>query len=198
MTVRDYSRFYSLICLILIISTGFILRYLVIFMYEFPPGGDYTNYLVYAGQIVNTGDIPHFHPYHQLGVPFTMRPVVPVYLSLLSMFSGVDLIFLMPTIIIFSVLSILSVYLFSKKLTNEKYALIAAFFVAVAPLNLNQLAWGSFANIVSLFILSLLFYYFLDNKKNSIVISAFLPASRIQVRFKHDAFAFSPLSWNNA
>ena len=65
---------------LLILALGLLLRTVVLFQHQYPPGGDYGHVLLYTDEIMKKGEVPVYFPYHELGdLRFQSLPACPCY-----------------------------------------------------------------------------------------------------------------------
>ncbi len=136
---------------LLILALGLLLRAVVLFQHEYPPGGDYGHVLLYTNEIVEKGEVPTYFPYHQLGgLRFQSLPGLPLLLSALSSTTGLTSIPLAYYALLGSGLLIATVFVFARRLVGDGPALLAALIVALLPANLEMLSWSGYSNIFAL------------------------------------------------
>jgi len=136
---------------LLILALGLLLRALILFRHEYPPGGDYGHVLLYTNEILENGDLPIYFPYHQLGgLRFQSLPGVPLILSALSSTTGLTSFPLAYYSLLGSGLLIATVFVFTRLLADNGPALLAALIVALLPANLEMLSWSGYSNIFAL------------------------------------------------
>ena len=136
---------------LLILALGLVVRAVVLFQHEYPPGGDYGHVLLQTDEIVKTGEVPIYFPYHQLGgLRFQALPGVPLIFSALSFMTGLESIPLAYYSLLGSGLLIATVFVFARLLGGNGPALLAALIVALLPANLEMLSWSGYSNIFAL------------------------------------------------
>lgn len=136
---------------LLILALGLLLRAVVLFQHEYPPGGDYGHVLLYTNEIVEKGEVPTYFPYHQLGgLRFQSLPGLPLLLSALSSTTGLTSIPLAYYALLGSALLIATVFVFTRLLGGDGPALLAALIVALLPANVEILSWSGYSNIFAL------------------------------------------------
>jgi hypothetical protein len=141
---------------LLILALGLLLRAIVLFRHEYPPGGDYGHVLLYTNEIVEKGEVPIYFPYHQLGgLRFQSLPGLPLLLSALSSTTGLASIPLAYYSLLGSGLLIATVFVFARLLGGDGPALLAALVVALLPANLEILSWSGYSNIFALALIPL-------------------------------------------
>jgi hypothetical protein len=140
-----------------ILGLGLLLRAIVLFGHDYPPGGDYGHLLLYTHEIVEKGEVPIYFPYHQLGeTRFLSSPGLPLLLSALSFMTGLESVPLAYYALLLSTLQIATVFVFVRLLAGNGPALLGSLFLAIMPVNLEILAWAGYSNIYALALLPLL------------------------------------------
>jgi hypothetical protein len=123
------------------------------------PGNDWAKYLLYADQIAGHGRLLIDNPFWMLGVPFREDPAVPaLYGSFLSL-SGEPASSLTHGIWVFAVMSILSVFAFTRAFWGGLAAVLAALLWAVLPISQDILAWHGAPNLAAICLLPLVLAY---------------------------------------
>jgi len=136
---------------LLILALGLVVRAVVLFQHEYPPGGDYGHVLLQTDEIVKRGEVPVYFPYHQLGgLRFQALPGVPLIFSALSFMTGLQSIPLAYYALLGSGLLMATVFVFVRLLGGNGPALLAALIVALLPANLEMLSWSGYSNIFAL------------------------------------------------
>jgi hypothetical protein len=101
------------------------------------------------------------------GEPLTNQPGYHLFASFIVIFTGMPILAAQMLIAaFFSSFAVFPAYLFSKKIwRNNSAGFLAAFFVAVSSLSLEMLGWGGYPNVISLLLISIIFYLFLKNNE---------------------------------
>ena len=123
------------------------------------PGNDWAKYLLYADEITAQGRLLIDNPFWMLGVPFREEPAVPaLYGSFLSL-SGEPASVLTHGIWVFAVMSILSVFAFTRAFWGDLAAVLAAGLWAVLPISHDILAWHGAPNLAAICLLPPILVY---------------------------------------
>jgi len=95
----------------------------------------------------------------QLATP----PGFHFFVSILILFTGMPIILAqLITAAFFSSIIVFPAYLVSKRIwRNPNAGLLAAFFAAISALSIEMISWGGYTNIVSLYLIIIIFYLFL-------------------------------------
>jgi 6-pyruvoyl-tetrahydropterin synthase related domain len=123
------------------------------------PGNDWAKYLLYADQIAAHGGLLIDNPFWMLGVPFREDPSVPaLYGSFLSL-SGEPASILTHGIWVFAVISILSIFAFTRAFWGDLSAVLAAGLWAVLPISHDILGWHGAPNLAAICLLPVVLVY---------------------------------------
>jgi hypothetical protein len=141
---------------LLILALGLLLRAVVLFQHEYPPGGDYSHVLLHTNKIMENGEVPIYFPYHQLGgFRFQSLPGLPLLLSALSFMTGLESIPLTYYALILCGLEMLAIFVLARLLVGTGPALLATLILALLPSGLEMLAWSGYSNIFALALMPL-------------------------------------------
>jgi hypothetical protein len=123
------------------------------------PGNDWAKYLLYADEIQAHGRLLIDNPFWMLGVPFREDPAVPaLYGSFLSL-SGEPASVLTHGIWVFAVISILSVFAFTRAFWGDLAGVLAAGLWAVLPISHDILGWHGAPNLAAICLLPVVLVY---------------------------------------
>jgi hypothetical protein len=123
------------------------------------PGNDWAKYLLYADEITAQGRLLIENPFWMLGVPFREDPAVPaLYGSFLSL-SGEHASALTHGIWVFAVVSILSVFAFTRAFWGDLAGVLAGGLWAVLPISHDILAWHGAPNLAAICLLPPMLVY---------------------------------------
>jgi hypothetical protein len=157
---------------------AFLFRVVVIFHNEYPPSTDIGLHSNIINLIIDDGKLPTWNPYHMGGEPLTNTPGFYLFASIIIFFTGMPLLVAQALIAaFFSSFAIFPTYLFAKKIWRSKGAgFLAALFVAVSSLSLEMLGWGGYPNVVSLVLIAIVFYLFLENTSQPCILKLLVTA----------------------
>ena len=115
------------------------------------PGEDWGHYLLYAQQIAREHAIRIDNPYWMGGgLAFSQDPGVPPLYGAFLLVGGQSAGVLVHGIVLFSLLGILAVFVFTAGLWGSKAGLVAAGLWAVLPAGLDLLSWHGLASVYAL------------------------------------------------
>jgi len=123
------------------------------------PGNDWAKYLLYADEITAQGRLLIDNPFWMLGVPFREDPAVPALYGAFLSLSGEPASVLTHGIWVFAVMSILSVFAFTRAFWGDLAAVLAAALWAVLPISHDILAWHGAPNLAAICLLPPILVY---------------------------------------
>ncbi len=149
--------------LLAIFSFAVLFRVAVVFHNQYPPSSDIGLHGSIINLIIDQGKLPSWNPYHMGGETLATPPGFHFFVSTLMLLTGMPLILAeLLTATFFSSVVLFPAFLVSRKIwRNLNAGLLAAFFAAVSALSLEMICWGGYTNIVSLFVIIIIFYLFL-------------------------------------
>jgi hypothetical protein len=157
----------SLVLLLLITCFSALYRIFLVFRDGFPPGADIGLHgsLIYS--ITQGGNVNFmWNSYHMGGGTSNTFPGYHILTAALLFFTGLpDYLAEAFAVIIFSTLTVTVTFLLTRKILNESIALIAAFFMGVSFYDIYMLLWSGYPNIVTLMLIPLVFYLFLEKSR---------------------------------
>ena len=151
-----------------IFVVAFLFRVVTIFHNGYPPSTDLGLNSNILNLILDEGKLPLWNPYHMGGEPLTNQPGYHLFVSFIVLFTGMPILAAQMLIAaFFSSFVVFPAYLLSKKIwRNSSAGFLAAFFVAVSNLSLEMLGWGGYPNVISLLLISIIFYLLLRNSEH--------------------------------
>jgi hypothetical protein len=123
------------------------------------PGNDWAKYLLYADEIAARGELLIDNPFWMLGVPFREDPAVPALYGAFLSLSGEPASVLTHGIWVFAVISILSVFAFTRAFWGDLAGVIAAGLWAVLPISHDILGWHGAPNLAAICLLPAVLAY---------------------------------------
>src|SRR5919108_519133 len=123
------------------------------------PGNDWAKYLLYADEIAAQGRLLIDNPFWMLGVPFREDPAVPALYGTFLSLSGEPASVLTHGIWAFAVISILSVFAFTRAFWGDLAAVLAAALWAVLPISHDILGWHGAPNLAAICLLPVLLVF---------------------------------------
>ena len=156
--------------LFLILAFSFIYRVLLILRADFPPGADIGLHNSVIHSITSSGNADFLWNNYQMGGGLSLTfPGYHIFVSQIILVTGVP-DYLAHTLIValFSTLIVACAFLITRKMWMESTAFIVAFLVAVSRFDVEMLLWGGYPNVVTLMLIPLIFYLFLQSERFSL------------------------------
>ncbi|MCW4046437.1 MAG: glycosyltransferase family 39 protein [Candidatus Bathyarchaeota archaeon] len=163
------SRKYLL--LLLIFAFAFTYRMLLMHWATYPPGADIGLHQSVIYSITGSGNTNFLWNYYQMGGGLSLTfPGYHIFVSYVIMMTGMpDYLAHSVVVSLFSSLIVLCAYLIVRTIQGEPAALIVAFLVAISRFDVEMLLWGGYPNAVTLMLIPLVFYLFLQRDRFSLV-----------------------------
>ena len=162
------NRTYAL--LLLIFAFAFLYRMVLMLWNYFPPGADIGlhNSVIYS--ITGHGNTNFMYNFYQMGGGTSLTfPGYHIFASSIMMMTGLPEYFAQATIVaLFSSLIVLCAFLITKKVWTEPAAYVVAFLVAISRFDIEMLLWGGYPNVITLLLIPLTFYLYLQKDRFSI------------------------------
>jgi len=162
------SRNYVL--LFLVFAFSFVYRVVLMLRETFPPGADIGlhNSIIYS--ITQSGNTNFLWNYFHMGGGESLTfPGYHIFTSFVILLTGMpDYVAQSLVVSLFSSLIVLVAFLITRKAWNEPAALIIAFLVAVSRFDIEMLMWGGYPNVITLMLIPLAFYLFLEKDRFSL------------------------------
>jgi hypothetical protein len=155
--------------LLLIFVFAFAYRMLLMHWATYPPGADIGLHESVIHSITGSGNVNFLWNYYQMGGGLSLTfPGYHIFVSYVIMMTGMpDYLAHSVVVSLFSSLIVLCAYLLVRALQGESAALIVAFLVAISRFDVEMLLWGGYPNAVTLMLIPLVFYLFLQRKRFS-------------------------------
>jgi hypothetical protein len=171
------SRKYLLLFLILTFS--FVYRVMLLLWANFPPGADIGlhNSVIYS--ITPSGNTNFLWNNYQMGGGMSLTfPGYHILVSQVILISGLpDFLAHIFVVTLFSTLIVACAFLITRKMWGESTAFIVAFLVTISRFDVEMLLWGGYPNVLTLLLIPLIFYLFLESERFSL--SAFLASASL-------------------
>jgi len=167
--------------LLLIFAFAFIYRVVLMLWQTFPPGADIGLHASVINSITQSGNTNFLSDFYQMGGGLSLTfPGYHIFAAGIIVMTGMP-DYLAQTIIValFSSLIVLSAYLITRTVWTESAALIVAFLVAISRFDIEMLMWGGYPNVITLLLIPLTFYLFLQKDRFSL--TPFLVSTSILV-----------------
>ncbi len=162
-------RNYLLLSLILVFS--FVYRVVLMLRQTFPPGADIGLHNSIIHSIIQSGNTNFLYNFYHMGGGSSVTfPGYHIFVSYVILFTGMpDYVAHALTVSLFSSLIVLVAFLITRKVWNVSAAIIVAFLVAVSRFDIEMLMWGGYPNVITLMLIPLAFYLFLEKDRFSSV-----------------------------
>ncbi|MCW4005147.1 MAG: hypothetical protein NWF04_00905 [Candidatus Bathyarchaeota archaeon] len=155
------------VLLILIAAFSFVYRIFLMLRQGFPPGADIGlhNSIVYS--ITQGGNTDFLWNYYHMGGGSSVTfPGYHIFTSYIILLTGMpDYMAHAFVVSLFSSFIVLVAFLITQKVWNTSAALIISFLVAVSRFDIEMLMWGGYPNVVTLMLIPLAFYLFLEKDR---------------------------------
>jgi hypothetical protein len=169
------------VLLLLIFAFAFIYRIVLMLWQTFPPGADIGLHASVINSITQSGNTNFLTDYYQMGGGVSLTfPGYHIFAAGIILMTGMS-DYMAQTIIVtlFSSLIVLCAFLITRTVWSESAAFIVAFLVAVSRFDVEMLLWGGYPNVITLLLIPLTFYLFLQRDRFSL--TPFLVSTSILV-----------------
>jgi hypothetical protein len=160
-------RNYLLLFLMLVFS--FIYRVVLMLRETFPPGADIGLHNSIIHSITQSGNTNFLYNYYHMGGGSSVTfPGYHIFVSYIILLTGMpDYVAHALAVSLFSSLIVVVAFLLTRKVWNVSAAIIVAFLVAVSRFDIEMVMWGGYPNVVTLMLIPLAFYLFLETDRFS-------------------------------
>ncbi len=162
------SKTYLVLSLIVVFA--FLYRILLMLREGYPPSADLGlhNSVIYS--ITQGGNTNFLWNFYHMGAGISLTfPGYHIFVSYIMLLTGFpDCLVHALVASLFSSLIVLVSFLITQKVWSTSAALIVAFLVAFARFDIEMLMWGGYPNVVTLMLIPLTFYIFLQQAKFSL------------------------------
>jgi len=160
----------------------------------YPPGDDPAANSGFIYLILSEGHIPTTNLYHMPGTPYTYPPLFHLLGSSLTLFTGIQALPITEALaIVVSAMLILPAFCLTRLFwKNPLTSAVVSFLFAVSTPDLYMLCWGGYVNVVTLFMIPIVFFLSLKDGPPSIggVLTGGLLAGAILLSHHLSAFVF--------
>ncbi|MGD0644929.1 MAG: hypothetical protein ABSA75_08505 [Candidatus Bathyarchaeia archaeon] len=158
------------VLLLLIFIFGFLYRMLLMLWQSFPPGADIGLHASVINSITQSGNTNFLWDFYQMGGGLSLTfPGYHIFVAGITMMTGMpDYLAQSVIVALFSSLIVLCAFLITRTVWTESAALIVAFLVAISSFDIEMLMWGGYPNVITLFLIPLTFYLFLQRDRFSL------------------------------
>jgi len=157
--------------LFLVLAFSFVYRVLLMLWATYPPGADIGLHESIIHSITSSGSTNFMWNNYQMGGGISLTfPGYHIFVSYVILMTGIP-DYLAHTLVVsfFSSFIVLCAFLIARKVWGESTALIVAFLVAISRFDVEMLLWGGYPNVITLMLIPLVFYLYLERKRFSLV-----------------------------
>jgi hypothetical protein len=157
------------LALFLILIFAFAYRMALMTLQTFPPGADIGLHESVIHSITMSGNTNFLWNYYQMGGGVSLTfPGYHIFVSYIMMMTGIpDYLVHALVVSLFSSFIVLCAFLITRTVWKESAALVVAFLVAISRFDIEMLLWGGYPNVITLLLIPLTFYMFLQKPKFS-------------------------------
>jgi len=155
-----------------ILAFAFAQRIMLILWESYPPGADIGLHNSVMHSINLSGSTDFLWNNYQMGGGLSLTfPGYHIFLSQVVFFTGLP-DFLAHTVVVafFSTLIVGCAFLITRKMWSESAAFVVAFLFAASRFDIEMLFWGGYPNVVTLALIPLILYLFLQRERFSMPI----------------------------
>jgi len=158
------------VLLFLVLVFAFTYRMVLMHWQTFPPGADIGLHDSIIHSITVSGNTNFLWNYYQMGGGSSLTfPGYHIFVSYIIFMTGMpDYLAHSVVVSFFSSLIVLVAFLITRTVWTESAALIVAFLVAISRFDIEMLLWGGYSNVITLLLIPLIFYLYLQNSKFSL------------------------------
>jgi hypothetical protein len=155
------------VILFLILAFAFAYRMLLMHQTTFPPGADIGLHNSVLHSITLSGNTDFFYNFYHMGGGLSLTfPGYHIFVAfVVSLTNMPDFLAHSFSVCIFSTITVACSFLITRKVWGVPAGLIVAFLVAVSRFDLEMLMWGGYPNVVTLMLMALAFYLFLQTER---------------------------------
>ena len=181
--------------LFLILAFSFLYRVMLMLWAGFPPGADIGLHNSVINSITPSGNTDFLYNNYQMGGGLSLTfPGYHILVSQVTLISGLPILLTHTLIVaLFSTLIVAVVFLITRKMWTESAAFIVAVLAAVSRFDIEMLLWGGYPNVLTLLLIPLLFYLYLQSQRFSLstfLISASLLSGALFLTHSLSALVF--------
>ncbi len=157
--------------LFLVLAFSFVYRLLLMLWATYPPGADIGLHESVINSITSSGNTNFmWNNYHMGGGLSLTFPGYHIFVSYIILMTGMPG-YLAQSLAVsfFSSIIVLCAFLIARSVWGESTALIVAFLAAISRFDIEMLMWAGYPNAVTLMLIPLIFYLYLERDRFSIV-----------------------------
>jgi hypothetical protein len=155
-----------------VLAFAFAYRVVLLHWATYPPGADIGLHESVVNSIINSQGNTNFmwNDYQMGGGVSLTFPGYHIFISHIVLMTGIpDYLAHSLVAAFFSSFIVLCAFLIGKKVWGESTGFILAFLVAISRFDVEMLLWGGFPNAVTLLLIPVVFYLFLERDRFSMV-----------------------------
>jgi len=157
--------------LFLVLAFSFVYRMLLLHWATYPPGADIGLHESIVNSITLSGNTNFLWNNYQMGGGLSLTfPGYHIFVSYVIFMTGMpDYLAHSLVASFFSSFIVLCAFLIGRRVWGESTAVIVAFLVAISRFDVEMLLWGGFPNAITLMLIPVVFYLYLERERFSIV-----------------------------
>jgi hypothetical protein len=157
--------------LFLVLAFSFVYRILLMLWATYPSGADIGLHESIIHSITLSGNTNFLWNNYQMGGGLSLTfPGYHIFVSYVILITGMpDYLAHSLVVSFFSSFIVLCAYLITRAVWSESAALIVAFLVAISRFDIEMLLWGGYPNVITLLLIPLTFYLYLQRDRFSSV-----------------------------
>lgn len=157
--------------LFLVLAFAFVYRVLLLHWAVYPPGADIGLHESVVNSITSSGNTNFLWNDYQMGGGLSLTfPGYHIFISHIILMTGIpDYLVHSLVAAFFSSLLVLCAFLIGRRVWGESTGFIVAFLVAISRFDVEMLLWGGFPNAVTLLLIPMVFYLYLEKERFSTV-----------------------------
>lgn len=181
--------------LLLIFAFSFIYRLILMTWAIYPSGADIGLHNSVIHSITQGGNTDFLYNFYQMGGGLSLTfPGYHIVVAQIMLMTGIPeyLVHALVVSLASSVIVLIS-YLITRSVWRESAALVVAFLVAISRFDIEMLLWGGYPNVITLLLIPLTFYLFIQKNRFSKVpfyVSTSLLAGSIFLTHSLSTFVF--------
>ncbi len=157
--------------LFLVLAFAFAYRILLLLWATYPPGADIGLHESVVHSITMSGNTNFLWNNYQMGGGLSLTfPGYHIFVSHIILMTGIpDYLVHSLVAAFFSSFIVLGAFLIGRRVWGESTGFIVAFLVAISRFDVEMLLWGGFPNAVTLLLIPVVFYLYLEKDRFSII-----------------------------
>ncbi|MDR2720161.1 MAG: hypothetical protein LBC03_05110, partial [Nitrososphaerota archaeon] len=166
--VKDTNK--RLILIFAIFIFAFLYRFLLMTNGTYPPGADIGLHNSVLHSITQQGgNVDFLYNYYQMGGGLSITfPGYHIFVAQVMLLTGLsEYLVHALSVSLFSSVIVLVSYLLTRAVWKESVALVVAFLMAISRFDFEMLFWGGYPNVVTLLLIPVTFYLYLQKNRFS-------------------------------